>query len=83
MDRERGKISGRCLDGTAGIVSLGEAPWQAGCTASSFPSWKVSALHRLKRSFPSVSVSIVDFSIVNTDWMNDNERDSSEHLEVW
>lgn len=45
-----------------------------------FPA--VSALYRLK-SCSSVSVSMVDFSIANTDRTNDNERDCSEHLEVW
>lgn len=46
-----------------------------------FPA--VSALCRLKCCSPSVSVSIVDFSTVHNDWMNDNEKDSSENLEVW
>lgn len=48
---------------------------------SAFPG--VSALHRLKSCSPSVSVSIVDFTIAKTDWTNDNERDSLENLEVW
>lgn len=49
-----------------------------------FPSFAaVSALYRLKSCSPSVSVSVVDFSIANTDQTNDNERDCSEHLEVW
>lgn len=49
-----------------------------------FPSFPaVSALYRLKSCSPSVSVSVVDFSIANTDQTNDNERDCSEHLEVW
>lgn len=43
----------------------------------------VSALYGLKSSSPSASVFIVVFSIVSNDWMNDNERDSSENLEVW
>ena len=37
MDRDGGKIRGRCLDGTADLVSLREAPQQAGRTVSSFP----------------------------------------------
>lgn len=65
MDRDKGKISERCLDGPAGVVSLGEAPWQVAAQLPAFPA--VSALHRLKSYSPSVSLSVVDFTIVNTD----------------
>lgn len=81
MDRDKGKIHGRCLDGPAGLVSLGEAPWQVAAQLPAFPA--VSAQHKLKSCSLSVSLSVVDFTIVNTDWMNDNERESSENLEVW
>lgn len=49
-----------------------------------FPAFPaVSALYRLKRCSLSASVSVVDFSIANTGWTNENERDCSGHLEVW
>lgn len=54
---------------------------RAGGQLPAFPT--ASALYRLESGSPSVSVSMVDFSIASTDRTNDNERDCSEHLEVW
>lgn len=55
-----------------------------GRVGGQFPAFSaVSALYRLKSCSPSVSVSMVGFSIANTDQTNDNERDCSEYPEVW
>lgn len=63
-------------------MSAYERPYsRLGGRLPSFPA--VPVLDRLKHCSPSASVSVVDFSIANTDQTNDNERDCTEHFEIW